>query len=323
MSATYRLITRSDLDGLISAALLKELGLIHDILFAHPKDIQDGVVDVGSNDILACLPPHEQAGVVFNHRLPPDHDALSYTGELICDPSATSTAETIWRHYAGRSEKSGIWSQMLDAAAAINTARLTKADIITPRGWTLLGFLTDSRTGLGRFRHFRISNYQLMLDLVDIMRRATCVDDILEHPDVAERVQLYRQHAQPAREQLVRLAQVTGPLVTLDLRQEREIFSTNRFMVYALFPQCAWSMHILQGRQNANTVLAVGKSILAGGTDTPDIGRLMRGFGGGGHAAMGACQVAHADAERVRDRLAQSLLAASAATGDRTMAASA
>lgn len=310
MSTTYRLITRSDLDGLASAALLKELGLVHDVLFAHPKDIQDGAVAIGRGDMLACLPPHPNAAACFSHRLKPEHETLQCKGDLVCDPTAPSTAETIWRHYAGRTQQQGLWTEMLAAAGAINQARVARQDILTPRGWTMLAFLTDSRTGLGRFRHFRISNYQLMMEMVDILRSAKSVEEILEHPDVAERVMLYRQHAQAAREQLVRMAEVTGPLVTLDLRGEKEIFSTNRFMIYALFPQCTTSMHIMQGRQNMNTVFAVGRSVLSGGPEGLDIGRMMRGFGGGGHAAMGACQVAHAEAAGIRAAITEKILQA-------------
>ena len=47
----YRLITRSDFDGLVCAVLLKEMNLIEDIKFVHPKDMQDGLIEVNENDI--------------------------------------------------------------------------------------------------------------------------------------------------------------------------------------------------------------------------------------------------------------------------------
>lgn len=308
MTAPHRLITRSDLDGIVSAALLKELGLVHDVLFAHPKDVQDGVVSIGGNDIIACLPPHPAAKHIFTHRLGDEYRAAAAAGHVICDPQAASTSDVIYRHFGGAQKFAGLWPQLLRAASTINNAELTKQDILTPAGWTLLGFLADSRTGLGRFRNFRISNYQLMMDMVDILREAKSVEDILAHPDVAERVMMYRQHAQPARAQIVRVAQVTGPLVTLDLRTEREIFTTNRFSVYALFPQCCMSMHVLPGRQHQNTVFAVGRSVL-NREAAMDVGALMREYGGGGHGAMGACQVPNADAARVKEELIQRIAA--------------
>ena len=48
----------------------------------------------------------------------------------------------------------------------------------------------DSRTGLGRFREFRVSNYDLMMQLIDYCREHT-IDEILDLPDVREWVDLY------------------------------------------------------------------------------------------------------------------------------------
>lgn len=312
MTAPYRLITRSDLDGIVSAMLLKAQGLAKDVLFAHPKDMQDGVIEVGNTDIITCLPPHPKAGMVFSHRhqagehlCPPEH--------LICNPDAASTSEVIAEHFGGLSAFPFLSPHLLAATRMMNTAHLSKQDILTPAGWTLLGYLTDSRTGLGRYRRFRISNYQLMLDLVDILRERSNVDDILAHPDVAERVVLYREHAQPARAQLVRCARVSGPLVTVDLLNEPEIYVTNRFTVYALFPQCEMSLHVLPGKQNRNVVFAAGRSIINPGSPDPaahhDLGGLMAEYGGGGHAAMGACQADHAHAARIKAELAARLTA--------------
>ena len=301
MTTLYRLITRSDLDGIVSAMLLKERGLIKDILFAHPKDIQDGVVDIGPNDILTCLPPHPKAGMIFSHRHQPGEN-LCPANHIVCNTDARSTTETIYHHFGGMDAFPFLSPHLLEATRNINSARLSKQDILTPAGWTLLGYLTDSRTGLGRYRRFRISNYQLMLELVDILREHDNIDAVLSHPDVAERVEMYREHAQSARAQLVRCARVSGPLVTIDLLDEEQIFVTNRFTVYALFPQCAMSMHVFPGKHQRNVVFAVGKSIL-NQDSTYDIGTLMGEYGGGGHPAMGTCQVDHAHAGRIKAEL--------------------
>lgn len=305
MTTRYRLITRSDLDGIVSAMLLKSRGLVGEILFAHPKDIQDGIVDVGPQDILTCLPPHPKAGMVFSHRHQPG-ESLCPADHIVCNTEALSTSETIYHHFGGMEAFPFLSAHLLGATRDINTARLSKQDILTPAGWTLLGYLADSRTGLGRFRRFRISNYQLMLDLVDILRERNSIDDILAHPDVAERVEMYREHAQRARAQLVRCARVHGPLVTIDLMDEEEIFVTNRFTVYALFPQCSLSLHVLPGKQQRNVVFAAGRSILNPEAGI-DIGGLMGEYGGGGHAAMGACQAEHAHAGRIKSELIQRL----------------
>ncbi len=318
MSAGRRLITRSDLDGIVSATLLKAAGEVDDVLFAHPKDIQDSALDIGPHDTLTCLPSHPKAGRVFTHR---QHarDADLTPSHLICNPDAASVSEVVYRHFGGADAFPFLSPDLLAATRALNTAALSKQDILSPAGWTLLGYLTDSRTGLGRYRRFRISNYQLMLELVDLLRDARDIDDVLSHPDVAERVELYRQHAQLARAQLVRVASVNGPLVTFDLRQEAEIFVTNRFTVYALYPQCSLSLHILPGKQNLNTVFAVGHSVL-NRDSTVDAGNLMSLYGGGGHPAMGACQVAHADAGRLKAELTALLSQPSAAKNSQNVA---
>ena len=55
---------------------------------------------------------------------------------------------------------------------------------------------------------------------------------------------------------------VHGNVVVLDLRNEEVIHPTNRFMLYALFPQCNISIHVLWGLRRQNTVFATGRSIL-------------------------------------------------------------
>ncbi|HEY3188141.1 MAG TPA: hypothetical protein VGJ70_11745, partial [Solirubrobacteraceae bacterium] len=159
----------------------------------------------------------------------------------------------------------------------------------------------DPRTGLGRFREFRISNYQLMMQLIDACTELT-VEEIIALPDVAERVALYLEHADAAVEQIERCATVHGDLVVLDLRDEEVIHPTNRFTLYALFPQCNLSVHVLWGLKQQNTVFAMGKSIL-NRTSPVDVGELMLSYGGGGHGAAGTCQVDNDRAAAVQAEL--------------------
>ena len=142
-----------------------------------------------------------------------------------------------------------------------------------------------------------MSNYQLMMDLIKACRHHG-IREILQLPDVLERVELYFDHAARAREQIERCATVHKNLVVLDLREEETIFAANRFMIYALYPQCNISIHVLWGMQKQNTVFATGKSILDRGSKT-NVGELMLQYGGGGHNAAGTCQVANDQAEVV------------------------
>ena len=194
---------------------------------------------------------------------------------------------------------------MLAAVDKADSARFSKEDVLQPAGWDLLSFIMDARTGLGRFREFRVSNYQLMMELIDWCTELS-IDEILAQPDVAERVELYRSHEQQAIDQIRRSSTVHGNLVVLDLRSEETIYATNRFMIYSLFPECNISIHVLWGREKQNTVFTIGKSIFDRSCST-NVGELALHYGGGGHPAAGTCQVDHESAERVLGELIGSI----------------
>ncbi len=286
---TFRLITRSDFDGLVCAVLLNELKLIDEIKFVHPKDMQDGKIEVSSRDITTNLPYVPGVHLAFDHHA---SETLRNTGERpnhVIDAHAPSAARVVYDHYGGAKAFPRIAPDMMAAVDKADAAQFTRDEILAPGGWVLLNYLMDARTGLGRFRNFRISNYQLMMDLI-----AYCADhgihDILGLPDVKERVEVYFEHAERAKEQIRRCSTVHGKLVVLDLRGEETIWATNRFMIYALFPETNISIHVMWGLQQKNTVFATGKSILDRSSRT-HVGELMLQYGGGGHEAAGTCQV--------------------------------
>ena len=294
----FRLVTRSDFDGLVCAVLLNELDLIDDIKFVHPKDMQDGKVDITSRDITTNLPYVAAAHLAFDHH---ESETIRNTGERpnhIISAEAPSAARVVYDYYGGAKAFPNISNDMMMAVDKADSAQFSHEEILEPTDWVLLNYLMDSRTGLGRFREFRVSNYQLMMDLIQACRHHG-IDEILQLPDVIERVDLYFDHAARAREQIERCATVHNNLVVLDLREEETIFAANRFMIYALFPQCNISIHVLWGVQKQNTVFATGKSILDRGSKT-NVGELMLQYGGGGHNAAGTCQV---DNEQAADVL--------------------
>ncbi len=297
----YRLVTRSDFDGLVCAALLKQLGMLDDILFVHPKDMQDGKVELTPRDITTNLPYVPGVHLAFDHH-DSELDRLADTAENhIISVSAMSAARVVYEHFGGAERFAGVTDELMNAVDKADAAEFSEAEILDPSGWIFLSFLMDPRTGLGRFRDFRISNYELMMQLIDVCTQLSA-EAILASPDVAERVELYRAHADAAREQILRCATVHGNVVVLDLREEEVIHPANRFLVYALFPQCTVSMHVLWGLRKQNTVFAVGKSILDRSSRT-DVGALMLAHGGGGHTAAGTCQVANEDATAVQAEL--------------------
>jgi nanoRNase/pAp phosphatase (c-di-AMP/oligoRNAs hydrolase) len=309
MSEKYRLITRSDLDGIVCASLLKELDMIDEVKFAHPKDMQDGVIEVTSRDIVTNLPYQPNAYMVFDHHASEAERTKDAKPNVINDPTAPSAAHVVYRHFGGAARFPNITPDLMEATNKIDSAQLSMEDILDPKGWVMLGFIMDNRTGLGRFRSFRVSNYQLMMDLVDILRKEKNIDDILRHPDVAERVKMYQDHSKLARQQIMNRAEIHGKLLVLDFRKDEEIYTTNRFTIYAMYPQCSVSMHILPGKNNQNTVFAVGKSVL-NRSSKADIGSLMLEYGGGGHKAVGTCQIDHDKVDEVKKALIDRITAA-------------
>lgn len=302
----YRLVTRSDFDGLVAGAILKELELIDDVKFVHPKDMQDGKVDITENDITTNLPFVEGVHLAFDHHL----SEIIRVGErenLIIDPEAPSAARVLYNYYGAHESLPNISTEMLLAVDKADSAEFTQEEVLYPNEWVLLNFIMDPRTGLGRFKNFRISNYELMTDLIDYCRFHE-IEDILDLPDVRERVDLYYEYQDPFQEQLKRCSMVHKNLVVLDLRDEEIIYPGNRFMIYVLFPECNISMHVMWGKDKQNTVFAIGKSIFNRSSKT-FIGALTLQYGGGGHAAAGTCQIEHERAEQVMQELIEKITA--------------
>jgi nanoRNase/pAp phosphatase (c-di-AMP/oligoRNAs hydrolase) len=305
----FRLVTRSDLDGLVCALLLKTRDMIDDILFVHPKDVQDGKVQIGPRDIMTNLPYSPRCHLAFDHH----GSEVSRIGgrppaNLVLVPHAPSASRVVYTHFGGRDAFPTVSPELLAAVDKGDSAQYTEQEVLDPRGWVLLNFIVDPRTGLGRFKSFRVSNYQLMLDLIEHCRTHGNVEDILRLPDVAERVKLYREHRVPSQAQLLRCARVHANLVVLDIRNEDPIYAANRYLIYVLYPQCNISMHVMWGLHKQNTVFAMGKSILKR-TSRTDIGALALRYGGGGHEAAGACQIANDRASVVLGELVQKITA--------------
>ncbi|MGE5478325.1 MAG: exopolyphosphatase [Bacteroidales bacterium] len=287
-SNKFRLVTRSDFDGLVCAVLLRQLDIIDEIKFVHPKDMQDGLIDIGPNDITTNLPYVDGVHIAFDHHLS-ETIRVGKKDNHIIDPEAPSAARVVYDYYGGAVRFPAAWDQMMTEVDKADSARYSLDDILSPTGWTLLNYIMDARTGLGRFREFRISNYQLMMNLIDYCRNHS-IEQILELADVKERTDLYFAHEEQFKEQIKRCSTVHGNLVVLDLREEETIYAGNRFMIYALHPQCNISIHVLWGLKKQNTVFAIGRSILDRGSKT-NVGELCLSYGGGGHEKAGTCQV--------------------------------
>ena len=302
----HRLVTRSDFDGLVCGMLLRELDLIDEVKFVHPKDMQDALVPITARDIVTNLPYVPGCHLAFDHHASEvtRHDGATYDNHVI-DPAAASAARVVYDHFGGAKAFPRVSPGLMAAVDQADSAQFAHEEILDPQGWVLLNFVMDSRTGLGRFHDFRISNYDLMMQLIERCRDMP-IAEILALPDVRERTDLYAAHHDRFLDQLRRCTTVHDRLALLDLRAEETIWAGNRFMIYALFPQCDISTHVLWGVRRQNTVFAIGKSILDRGSPV-DVGALCLAHGGGGHVAAGTCQVPNDRAEAVRAELIATL----------------
>jgi nanoRNase/pAp phosphatase (c-di-AMP/oligoRNAs hydrolase) len=302
----HRLVTRSDFDGLVCGMLLRELELIDDITFVHPKDMQDGIVKITARDIVTNLPYVEGCHLAFDHH----SSEISRKGDRtypnhVIDPAAPSAARVVFNYYGGAKSFPRVSPELMAAVDKADAAQFTRDEILNPSGWVLLNFVMDSRTGLGRFHDFRISNYDLMMQLIE-QCRDHAIEEVLALQDVRERVDLYTAHRDLFAAQVRRCTAVHGKLALIDLRDEEVIYAGNRFTIYALFPQCNISVHVMWGVKKQNTVFAIGKSILDRGSSI-DIGALCLSYSGGGHRAAGTCQVSNDRADTVKTELIAAL----------------
>ncbi|MBQ2054221.1 MAG: exopolyphosphatase [Eubacterium sp.] len=286
-----RLVTRSDFDGLVCAMLLKELDLIDDIKFVHPKDVQDGKIDISENDITTNLPFDKRVGLAFDHH---ESELIrnkkeEYEGKYIIDGDAKSAARVVYDYYGGKEKFTRVSEEIMLAVDKGDSADFTEDEILHPTDWVLMNFLMDARTGLGRFHNFRISNYDLMMELIDY-----CVDhdikQVLELPDVKERVDMYFEQQELFKAQLEKITKIHDKVAVIDLREEETIYTGNRFMVYAMWPEVEISVHVAWGFKKQNTAVMIGKSIINRSSNF-NIGELCLSYGGGGHANAGTCQL--------------------------------
>lgn len=297
----YRLVTRSDFDGLVCAVLLKHLNMIDEFLFVHPKDMQDGKVAITNRDITTNLPYVDGVHLAFDHHLSETIRNPEQKTNHIIDPDAMSAARVVYDHFGGANTFPSKWNDMMTEVDKADAAQFTIDEILNPSKWVLLNYLMDPRTGLGRFRNFRISNYNLMMDLIDYCKDHD-IDQIMQMPDVQERVTLYTEQAELFKAQVERCSTIYKNLIVLNLKGEDPIHAGNRFMIYAMHPECNISIHVLWGLRQQNTVFAIGRSIVDRGSKT-NVGELCLKYGGGGHEKAGTCQIDNDKAEDVLKEL--------------------
>ena len=300
-----RLVTRSDFDGLVCGALLLEAGIIDTWKFAHPKDLQDGLVEINENDCLANVPFVEGCGLWFDHHSS-EHERLELEGKYKGESRITPSCARIIYEYYGGSERFPQFGEMMEAVDKVDSGNLTIEEVLHPSGWILVGFLMDPRTGLGRWRQFSISNYQLMEKLMEACRTMSTTE-ILELPDVKERIEVYWEQTEKFKEMVEKYTRTEGNVIISDLRGVEPIYTGNRFMIYSMYPEQNISAWIVNGKGGQGCSVAVGYSVL-NRTSKVDVGSLMLKYGGGGHKAVGTCQFSNEDMDEKVPQLLKELV---------------
>ena len=295
-----RLLTRSDFDGSVCAALLLELGLVDEIQYIHPKDLQDNKIEVTADDIIANVPFVEGCGLWFDHHSS-EHERLQLAGKFKgASRLAPSAAQVIYEYYANDTNHAGKlqkYENLIKIVGIADSARFSKKDILDPAGWIMLAFIADPRTGLGYKRSFHISNFELMQNLPELLRSKT-VDEILALPDYQERIQVYHEETSKFKSLLTRHSRIEGDAIFIDFRNISEIPVGNRFLEYVLYPDQNISIRIVDGRNNEFAMISVGHSII-NRTSTVDVGSMVLKYGGGGHQQVGTCQVKYDEVDRI------------------------
>ncbi|MEE9496408.1 MAG: exopolyphosphatase [Desulfobacterales bacterium] len=295
-----RLLTRSDFDGSVCTAILEELGLIDDILYVHPKDMQDNKIAVTPNDILANVPFVKGCGLWFDHHSS-EHERLQLEGEFKgASKEAPSAAQVVYDYYKqnkAHADKLRKFEELIQIVGKADSAKFTKEDILHPNGWIMLAFIADPRTGLGYKHNFTISNFELMKQLPQLLRTKR-VEEILSLPDFRERVKLYHEENKKYEQLITKSARTEGDAIVIDLRDCEVIPVGNRFLEYVLYPEQNISIRIANGKNKAFAMISVGNSIIKN-TSRINVGSLTLKYGGGGHQRVGTCQIPYEDVDTV------------------------
>ena len=308
----HRLVTRADFDGVVCGALLMEKNLVSEVVFAHPRDLQNQTFPVTDNDIVANLPYAEAAHLCFDHHISEtyrtgDHD------NLVLDADSPSTARVIYEHYGGAETFPDISLDLLTAVDKADSADFEIEEILIPEDWILLNFILDQRTGLEAFKDFALSRDDFMIELISFCRRNP-VEEIIHHPDVEERLTTYLFNTEFAELQISRCSRVHGKTVITDYRNEEKKYPGNRFMTYGLYPEISLSIQISKLPDSGRIEIAMGKSIIDRSSPV-NVGQLMLDYGGGGHRGAGTCQVEESALDDTLGKLLERIDAENAAAG--------
>ena len=280
-----RVVTRGDADGLVSTVLLTMVESIREIRFAHPKDVQDGKIQVDADDIIVNLPYVAGCGLWFDHHVSEERKLESqgeFKGSFKVAPSA---ARVIYDYYKNPQFEN--FSEMMSAIDRLDSAQLTIDDVTKPEGWILLGLTLDPRSGLGpEFQKY----FRWLVEYVKELPLAK----VLQHPEVKKRCDRVLHEQEEFKAVLQQHSRSEQGVIITDFRGQKNLPVGNRFLVYTMYPECHVEVRLFDGL-GGKVVLAAGRSIFCRKCQV-SCGELLARYGGGGHAGAGTCQLEGAEA---------------------------
>lgn len=283
-----RILTRGDMDGLASTVLLTMVEKISEIRFAHPKDVQDGKVPVTPDDIIVNLPYVKGCGMWFDHHISEEEKLTNigpFKGRYGLAPSA---ARLVYEHY--NRPDFAKYEEMMKETDRMDSAALRPDDVTDPKGWILLAYTLDPRTGFGpEFQKY----FRWLAEYI----KEVALDKILQHAEVKKRCDRVKQEQSEFVALLKKNTRQDGNVVVTDFRSVAEPPVGNRFLVYTLYPKANVEMRIFWGKEKKTVNVAIGHSIF-NRTCKTNSGRVCAEYGGGGHTGAGTCQLPLAEAEK-------------------------
>jgi len=277
-----RLITRGDVDGLACSVFITSMEQIDAIRFAHPKDMQDGLIEVTQNDIVCNLPFSPGCSLWFDHHISEsERDTKVKNGEFRGKFGvAPSAARLIYEYYNDPSLRK--YEEFLKAVDKMDSAQLEINDVTDPEGWILLLYTLDPRTSIGDFEYY-------FFQLIDLIKTKS-LKQIMKEPEVALRCEYVTSEQDELKKALIEHGRLDGNVIVVDFRNLDYIPMGNRFLEYTLFPEGNISLRIFRGKETKKIVVASGHNIFKRDSKT-NIGLLFSRYGGGGHRGAGTCQI--------------------------------
>jgi len=279
-----RLVTRADLDGLACALIISKHEAVDEIVLVHPQEITDKTVEIHADDILANLPYHPDCARWFDHHLltasnekPPE----SFDGLYRVAPSA---AQLVWEYYGSKSE----YVELVEETNRFDSAQLDEDDVLQPKGYVLLGFALDPRTGLGDDEGF----FHKCLGWL----RDKPIREVLVQEEVRQRIIRMFEQNEDFCWTLVQYSRLNDNVIFTDFRRVSEPPAGNRFLVYTIFPEANVSVRAQWGPGKKCVMVSVGHSIFNRSCKA-SVGELMSDYGGGGHRGAGSAPLPVMEAE--------------------------